>query len=249
MSATVAGAGLWCQDVTRGFFARAANTGFDWLCIDLQHSRIGMDDAFDFISGLPAGAPPVAIRVAASDPARIGSALDSGAAAVIVPSVSSAAEAARIVDAAFYPPIGSRSWGQYVAFTGGVARSASDINDETLCAVMIETIGGYREVEAIAAVPGVGMLFVGPYDLSLALGTTVQELLSDGVVLRGIADVAKRNGIAIGAYAGSPAAGRRFRELGYDCLAIADDSYIIAGGAAAALEAFAPVIADSPASA
>ncbi|MCU1524183.1 MAG: aldolase [Microbacteriaceae bacterium] len=248
MTPAITGAGLWCSDVTKGFVARAANAAFDWLCLDLQHGRIAADDAFEFISALPSAAPPVAIRVASNDAARIGAALDSGADAVIVPSVSSAAEAARAVDATFYPPLGTRSWGQYAALAGGVGRPAPEVNSEVLCAVMIETIGGYREVEAIATVTGVGMLFVGPYDLALALDTTVEGLLADGVVLRRIVDVARRRGIGIGAFAGNPAAARRFGELGYECLAIADDSFLIAAGATAALEAFRAPKASLPAS-
>lgn len=248
MRSAVTGAGLWCSDVTKGFVARVANAGFDWLCLDLQHGRIGAGEAFEFISALPAGAPPVAIRVASTDSARIGSALDSGADAVIVPSVSSAAEAARAVEATFYPPLGMRSWGQYATLAGGVARPASAVNSETLCVVMIETLGGFREVEEIAVVPGIGMLFVGPYDLALALGTTVDELLADGAVLGRIADIARRNGIGVGAFAGNPAAARRFSELGYECIAIADDSFVIASGAAAALEAFRAPTLSLPAS-
>jgi 4-hydroxy-2-oxoheptanedioate aldolase len=233
--AAVDGAGLWCQDVTAGFVARAALAGFDWLCLDLQHGTVLRSQLIPMLSGLPAGSPPVAVRVSGNDPAEIGAALDAGARAVIVPSVSTAREAAQAVAASFYPPAGGRSWGQYAGLFGGTPTPPERLNAATLCGVMIETADGYAELEEIASTPGVGMLFIGPYDLSLALGTTVAELLEDGAVLREIVGAAARHGLLAGGYAGTPTVARRMRELGITCIAVADDSWMIAAGAEAAL--------------
>ena len=73
----------------------------------------------------------------------------------------------------------SRSWGQLGRHLGGVTLTAEAANRSITCAVMIESADALVRVEEIAAVDGVDQLFVGPYDLSLSLGTTVQALLDD----------------------------------------------------------------------
>ncbi len=91
---------------------------------------------------------------------------------------------------------------------------------------MIESARALAAVDAIAAVPGVSQLFVGPYDLALTLGTTVPALLaddSDGSPLRRIVRAAAENGLIAGAFAGTPELAVRFRELGLSCLAVATD--------------------------
>ena len=105
----------------------------------------------------------------------IGAALDAGARAVIVPQVESAADAQRAVAAAFYPPIGRRSWGPLGRMWDGPTLTVEEANRSTTCAVMIESAQALSQVEEIAAVDGVGQLFVGPHDLSLSLGTTVRR--------------------------------------------------------------------------
>ena len=98
---------------------------------------------------------------------------------MIVPPIESAAEARLAVAATFYPPVGERSWGQLGRIWGGAALTAEEANSSTTCAVMIESAAALESVDEIAAVDGVDQLFVGPYDLSLTLGTTVPALLDD----------------------------------------------------------------------
>jgi len=105
-------------------------------------------------------------------------ALDSGAQGLIVPMVSTAAQAKSLVSASYFPPKGARGLGSPYAMatyaTAGSAPSLKDYlfeaNDNILIAVQIETAEGVENVEAIAAVEGVHMLFVGPFDLSNSLG-------------------------------------------------------------------------------
>jgi 4-hydroxy-2-oxoheptanedioate aldolase len=93
-------------------------------------------------------------------------------------------------------------------------------------------------VEEIAAVDGVDQLFVGPYDLSLSLGTTVQALLDDDSEtspLTRIVQVAAAYGRTVGGFAGTPELADRFRQRGISCLAVATDLWITNEGARAAL--------------
>ena len=160
---------------------RLAATGYDLVVLDAQH---GLIDDRAVLAGLTAvdagasvpGAPGAVgvVRVAANDPTPIGRALDLGAAGVIVPLVSSAAEAAGAVRAARYPPDGVRSFGPLRSGLR-VGPAPAQSNAAVVVLTMVETAGGLAEVDAIAATPGLDGLFVGPNDLRLALGAPTPD--------------------------------------------------------------------------
>ena len=230
--------GVWCDDASPGMVARLARLGFDWVCLDAQHGGYARSEIIDAARSFPAGAADLVVRVSSCDFAAIGAALDAGASAVIVPQIESAAEARRAVAATFYPPVGERSWGQLGRIWGGAALTAEEANSSTTCAVMIESAAALESVDEIAAVDGVDQLFVGPYDLSLTLGTTVPALLdddSDASPLSRIVQTATAYGRTVGGFAGTPELAERFRERGISCVAVASDLWITAEGARAAL--------------
>lgn len=149
-----------------------AQAGFDWMVIDLEHGAIDMGEARSLIQIIDlAGCTPLA-RVASNDPTRIKQALDAGAEGVIVPMVNTAEEAKAAVQAAYYPPKGTRGVGLARAQNYGLgfehyrARAATD----TIVIVQIEHIEAVRNLESILAVDGVDGFMVGPYDLSGSVG-------------------------------------------------------------------------------
>jgi 2-keto-3-deoxy-L-rhamnonate aldolase RhmA len=218
--------------------ARLALLGFDWICLDAQHGGYSRSEIVEVARGFPQGAAELVVRVPFCDFAAIGAALDAGAGAVIVPQIDSPAEARRAVAATFYPPVGERSWGQLGRIWGGSTLTVEDANSSTTCAVMIESAAALEAVEEIAAVDGVDQLFVGPYDLSLTLGTTVPALLDDdseASPLTRIVQAATAYGRTVGGFAGTPELAKRFRERGISCVAVATDLWITAEGARAAL--------------
>jgi 4-hydroxy-2-oxoheptanedioate aldolase len=230
--------GVWCDDAGPGMVARLARLGFDWVCLDAQHGGYSRSEIIDAARSFPAGAADLVVRVPSCDFAAIGAALDAGAGAVIVPQIESAAEARRAVAATFYPPVGERSWGQFGRIWDGAALTAEEANSSTTCAVMIESAAALESVAEIAAVDGVDQLFVGPYDLSLTLGTTVPALLdddSDASPLSRIVQTATAYGRTVGGFAGTPELAERFRKRGISCVAVASDLWITAEGARAAL--------------
>ena len=230
--------GVWCNDSSPGAVARLGRSGFDWVCLDAQHGVYGRSELVEAARSFPADAAELAVRVASNDFAAIGAALDVGATTVIVPQVDSPAEAARAVAATFYPPRGRRSWGQLFPTWGLASTEPGPANDQTTCAVMVESADALEQVEAIAAVPGVGCLFVGPYDLSLTLGTTVDTLLDDDSAdspLARITAAAADRGLFVGAFAGFPADAPRFARHGITCTAVATDLWLLDAGAKAAL--------------
>jgi 4-hydroxy-2-oxoheptanedioate aldolase len=230
--------GVWCDDASPGMVTRLARLGFDWLCLDAQHGGYSRTEILEAARSFPAAFAELVVRVAACDFAAIGAALDAGARAVIVPQIESAEEAQRAVGAAFYPPIGRRSWGPLGRIWDGPTLTAEEANRSITCAVMIESAEALLRVEEIAAVDGVGQLFVGPYDLSLSLGTTVQALLDDDSEtspLTRIVQVAAAYGRTVGGFAGTPELADRFRERGISCVAVATDLWVTTEGARAAL--------------
>jgi 4-hydroxy-2-oxoheptanedioate aldolase len=230
--------GVWCDDASAAVGARLAQLGFDWICLDMQHGRYSRTEIIEIARGFPAGFADLVVRVPSCEFTAIGAALDAGARGVIVPQVESARQAEQAVAATFYPPLGDRSWGQFGRMWGGATLTVEEANSSITCAVMIESATALSAVEEIAAVEGIGQLFIGPYDLSLSLGTTVPALLDDesedNPLVR-IVQAAAAYGRTVGGFAGTPELADRFRQRGITCVAVATDLWITAEGARAAL--------------
>lgn len=222
-----------------------AGLGADWLVLDAQHGLY--DDAATVASlgvltapGRPGRTQRVIVRVPSSDPVWIGRALDAGATGVLVPLVQDEHDAERAVRACRYPPEGGRSWGSWSAAWGVPPAEPAVANAEVMCAVMVETPSALERVEAIAATPGVGMVFVGPFDLSIALGTTHAALLADtrpDAPLARVVDACRRAGVPAGAYAGSPEAATALRRHGFSWIAVVADATLLAAAGAEHVQA------------
>ena len=227
--------GLWSTLGEARTTAELARVGFDWIGLDAQHGHFDDRALRDSLARRRSDGPQFLVRVLANDAGLIGRALDAGADGVIVPMVESAEQARAAAASVFYPPEGRRSWGP---FQGSGAEGAND--SAPLCAVMIETRAGLDDASAICGVSGVGMVFVGPFDLSIALGTTVDALLADRAPhapLPTIVRACKEAGIVAGAYAGDPDRARMLRECGFEWVAVCTEAGLLRLGAERALEA------------
>ncbi len=157
--------------IPNGFSAEVmAHTGLDWLCIDMQHGCIDYSDAVTMLTAISTTAVTPFVRVPWNEPSMIMKVLDAGAYGVIVPMVSTRAEAQRAVAACRYPPVGIRSNGPNRALLYGGADYQKNADREMACVVMIETAEGIEKMEEIVSTPGVDAVYVGPTDLALALG-------------------------------------------------------------------------------
>jgi 4-hydroxy-2-oxoheptanedioate aldolase len=149
----------------------ACGSAPDFVCIDLEHGTIDAETGENMLRAAAVHGIPALVRVPGVDAGAIGLALDWGAVGVLVPCVSTAGQAAAAVDAARYPPEGSRGAGpgrasRYGRDIGGeVARARA----ETVVAIQIETVSAVDNLADILAVPGVDLIFVGPGDLGLGL--------------------------------------------------------------------------------
>ena len=171
--------GVWTFTADVDLLRRLAAGGFDWVAVDAQHGPVDRAGLHVIGRALADAVAPFVVRVPSVDAAWIGAALDAGAAAVIVPSVTGTSDAVLAARASRYPPEGDRSWGPFPPLWGGTAPDAAEANAATVCLAMIETAGALADVDEIAATPGIDGLFVGPFDLALSLGTSVDALLDD----------------------------------------------------------------------
>lgn len=154
--------------------------GLEWVLIDSEHRSFSAETVEHLVRTAHGCGPGKSAVVRVRDLTRgaVQYALESGAEGIVVPLVNSAEQAAEAVALTHYPPLGTRGlnagaraagWG--TADPSGYARAA---NEQLVVAVQIETVAGLEAVDSIAAVEGVDMLYVGPFDLSHGMGLTGQ---------------------------------------------------------------------------
>lgn len=217
--------GLWTAIPASITAEMAGAAGYDYVCVDLQH---GLSDEWTMVSMLQAavagGTTPL-VRPIWNEPGLIMRALDLGAAGVIVPLVSSRAEAERAVAACRYPPQGTRSYGPSRAELVIGSSAPADLAAAALCFVMIETADGLDQVEEIAGTPGLDGLYIGPSDLSLALGLTPGvggEALEEAIAR--IRETAHRHGLIAGMHCRAGEVARTRAAEGFELVTVAVDS-------------------------
>jgi 4-hydroxy-2-oxoheptanedioate aldolase len=164
--------GLWSSLSSNYSVEVIAGAGFDWLLLDMEHSP---NDLESLLAQLQAAAPyathPV-VRVPWNDMVSIKRVLDVGAQSLLVPYVSSAAEARSAVSFTRYPPQGTRGVAGTTRATrfGRIKDYARRAHEEICVLVQVETQSALDNIEAICATEGVDGVFIGPADLHASLG-------------------------------------------------------------------------------
>ena len=204
----------------------AANSGYDYVCIDMQH---GLSDYEQTVTLLHAMArlPAVPIvRVPWNEQGIIGRVLDAGAMGVIIPMVNSAEEARRAVAACRFAPRGARSFGPLVAGTRYGAGYFGGADDLVACIPMIETRQAVEAIDDILAVDGIDAVYVGPADLSITYG--LQPGVDnpgepfDGALAR-VVDSCQRHGVVPGIHAIASLAAKR-HQGGFRMITVGNDA-------------------------
>jgi 4-hydroxy-2-oxoheptanedioate aldolase len=226
--------GLWCSLCSSIAAEVVADSGFDWLLLDTEHSPNEVPDILRHLQAIQRGTASAIVRPAWNDAVLIKRYLDIGAQTILVPYVQNDAEARKAVEATRYPPSGIRG----VTGTGRAARYGRikeylcRANDEIGVLVQVETREALAELDSIAAVEGVDGVFIGPSDLSASLGhignpahPAVQEAIKDAV--RRIRAAGKGAGILTG----NEDEARRYIEWGYTFVAVGTDLVLLARAA------------------
>ncbi len=153
-----------------------AKAGFEAVILDMEHGPIGFETLNVLIPAARAAGIYSIVRVRTNEASLISGALDVGAAGVLVPQIDSAASAAAVVDAARFSPLGHRGVNPYTRAAGYNASREwfSQANSEVAVLVMVEGKSGVAALPGILATPGIDGVFVGPFDLSQALGVPGQ---------------------------------------------------------------------------
>lgn len=168
-------AGVGLNVMTPQLVEMLGYVGFDWALIDAEHGATNPDDMERAIIAADLTGMSAMVRPQADREELILSALDRGAAGVQIPHVSTAEAARAVVRASKYEPLGNRGLaasvraGKY-GIDFDVRSYIERANRETLVCVQIEDAQALANVDAIAAVPGVDIVFIGPMDLSQSLG-------------------------------------------------------------------------------
>ncbi|GMG85153.1 aldolase/citrate lyase family protein [Paralimibaculum aggregatum] len=215
-----------------------AHQGWDSLTVDLQHGAVDYQAAVTMFTAISTTRTVPMARVPWNEPGILMKVLDAGAYAVICPMVNSAADAERLVAATRYPPLGRRSFGPIRGLLYGGPDYPEHANDTVVVFAMIETREGLDNLEDILRVPGLDGVYIGPSDLSLALGCRPTFDDVDPPVAEAIALVlakATEAGRIPAIHNGTPEAALARIERGFRFVTIASDARLMAAGARAVM--------------
>ncbi len=228
---TVAGAMVF-EFFSPGMSAILANAGCRFVLYDMEHTGLGFETLkwlFATCRGLPI--EPM-VRVPRGEYTWLARSLDLGARGVMIPMVESREQALSIVQACRYPPIGRRGaafgFAQCDYLGGDVAQKVLASHERTMVIAQIETERGLENVEEIAAVEGVDVLWVGHFDLSNFMGIPGQ--FADprfDAAMRKVVAVCRRHGKAAGFMATDGAWITRAKEMGYTMIAGGTDNGLL----------------------
>jgi 4-hydroxy-2-oxoheptanedioate aldolase len=234
--------GTWVNGRDPAVVETLGAVGFDLVAVDLEHGEIGLHHLPDMLRAAAASGAASLVRVSRLEPSEIGRALDAGPDGVIVPNVTSAAEAEAAVRAVHYPPRGLRG----AAPTGRGARYGVTpfadyrrrVEDEVVLVLQVEGREGIAGLDGILEVGGVDVLFIGPFDLSQHLGVPGETDHPEVVAaMRGVAAAAGRRGVVTGTWAASAEAARRWAEAGVRLVTVSSSTAIFTHAATSLLRA------------
>jgi 2-keto-3-deoxy-L-rhamnonate aldolase RhmA len=210
---------------TPGIMRILAAAGADFALFDLEHT--GWDTRSlrrVLAAGRGTGLYPIS-RVVRAEYDLIAGALDAGSRGIMAPMVESRQDAERLVASAKYPPLGRRGFGVLYSdeLADGPGALAERSNRENLIIAQIESTTGIENADAIVSVPGVDVVWLGQFDLSLSLG--VPGRFDDPTYLAAVdrlIEACRRHQRPLGQMIGTPAEGAALRERGFQVLAYGD---------------------------
>ena len=234
---------LWSEDkaAVNGWLAIAnsfcaetmAHQGWDTLTIDLQHGVVDYQAMVGMLQAISTTATVPVVRVPWLEPGIIMKTLDAGAYGVICPMVNTREEAQRFVAYTSYAPKGTRSFGPVRALLYGGADYPTQANDTIVRFAMIETAQALDNLDAILSVEGLDAIYIGPSDLSLALGCKPQFDDVEPKVAQAIDHIvarAKAHGVVAGIHNGRSDVAKARIARGFRFVTVSSDARLIAAG-------------------
>ena len=232
--------GTWISSASPIVAEAIGCAGFDWGLVDMEHAPLDVMGVVHLLQALSGTKMLPVVRVPWNDTVTVKRVLDAGATTVMFPFVQNGDEARRAVAATRYPPEGVRGMAGSSRATryGTTPNYFRSANQNIGVIVQIETPQAIEQIDAIAAVDGVDAMFVGPADLSAAVGHIGQLTHPAVMDLMGRAvQRCKAAGTPIGTLGSSPEAVAQYRAIGFDFVAVSSDIGFIMRGAQAAIAA------------
>ena len=225
--------GTWVFEFnTPGIARLLSSAGADFVVYDMEHSGFGTETIRNLVSHSRAVDLAVLVRPPAGEYHLIAPLLDLGANGVIVPKVETATEAARVVDSCRYPPQGHRGAAFAIAHddfrSGDVAAKMKTANDSMICCMLIETVTGVENIDAILNVSGVDLIWVGFLDLSLSMRIPGQYAHPDfKAALSRVVSVCQAHGTPAGILADRPQSALDWIKQGFHCISYSGDLWLL----------------------
>lgn len=234
---------LWANDqaaingwlaIANSFSAETmAHQGWDTLTIDLQHGVVDYPAMVGMLQAISTTATVPIVRVPWLEPGILMKTLDAGAYGVICPMVNTREEAQRFVAYTSYAPKGTRSFGPVRALLYGGADYPTHANDTIVRFAMIETAQALDNLDAILSVEGLDAIYIGPSDLSLALGCKPTFDDVEPKVAQAIDHIlarAQAHGVKAGIHNGRPDVARARIAKGFRFVTVGSDARLLAAG-------------------
>jgi 4-hydroxy-2-oxoheptanedioate aldolase len=214
-----------------------AHSGYDWLLVDTQHGPMGHETLSGMLAGIANGGAKSMVRVGQyTDRAGIQQALDMGADGVLIPYINTADEARQAVTCARYPTAGTRSvyFPQRSMNREGLLGYAGKANENVIVALQVETADCIKNIDEIAAIPGVDILFLGQNDLCMSMGLYEKYKFPDMYTspeLNAATDklkaAARKNNVILGLFLFGTSRVGEFLEKGFPFISVGNDLHHI----------------------
>ena len=216
---------------TRGISKLVESAEVDFVLFDMEHSGFGIERIFDLISWSKSSPYAPMVRVPQAQYHFLARVMDAGALGVMVANVETAAQAREIVDAVKYAPLGKRGVGLGTGHTDYLVPDPPayfrESNENTVVICQIESPTGVLNCEAIAAVPGVDVLWVGHFDLTQSMGIPGDFSHPDFLAsLRRVVQATNARGLRAGIQPGNLEQAKAWRDLGFNVFSWGADSAV-----------------------
>ena len=211
-----------------------AHQGWDSLTIDLQHGMVDYQAMVPMLQAISTTATVPVVRVPWLEPGILMKTLDAGAYGVICPMVNTQEDAQKLVAYTHYAPRGTRSFGPIRALLFSGADYPQHANDAIVTFAMIETAAALDNLDAILSVEGLDAIYIGPSDLSLALGCTPTFDDLDPKAAEAVDHIlarAKAHGVVAGIHNGTPESALKRIAKGFQFVTVSSDARLMAAGA------------------
>ncbi len=216
---------------TTGIGRLAANAGAEFIVYDMEHTGWSIETIRMLMATTMATSAIPLVRIPAMEYHFVARVLDVGAMGIMIPMCESAAQARTLVASAKYPPVGRRGAAFTIAhddYLGGdIVEKMQSANRETMLIALIETVEGVRNVQEIAAVDGIDVLWIGHFDLSNSLGIPTQfdhPLFKDAVAQ--IVAACRQHGKVAAMMTADVAGGQKLLDQGFRMLAYGGDLWL-----------------------